>query len=374
MGNASWTTVTLVLAVAALAACGGGGAPPAPAAGRGTPSLVGDAAPAPSAAATSAPPASTTPVSTPAASGAAPGAGALSRDQAATLATLRKVDDHPLWTMTYQGGYDRLATVAPTLTPDAFGCSLFAAHGDPADPVFGRNFDFDHQPALLLFASPPDGYASVSMVDVSYLGLRSDADFTTDAGRRALLGAPLLPFDGMNAKGLVVGMATVPEAKPGVDAGRRTVGSVRVQRLMLDEAATVDEAIAVFGRYNVDFSDSPPLHYMVADAAGRSAVIEFDRGEMVVRRGEGRWQAMTNFTLTGSTEESRRADQRYRTLSEALDGSGGRAPGARAMDLLASVRQGHTQWSIVYGQKSGEVRLATGQRYGTVHEFRLPVG
>ncbi|WP_067131227.1 carcinine hydrolase/isopenicillin-N N-acyltransferase family protein [Microtetraspora malaysiensis] len=360
MGNASRTTVTLVLAVAALAACGTGGAPPA---GRSAPSLAADGgalSPSPGVGRSM--------------NGASPGREALSREQAATLASLRKVDDHPLWTMTFQGGYDRLATVTPTLTPDTFGCSLFAAHGDPAAPVFGRNFDFDHQPALLLFTSPPDGYASVSMVDVSYLGLRSDADFTTDAGRRALLRAPLLPFDGMNAKGLAVGMATVPEAKPTFDGKRRTVGSLRVQRLVLDQAATVDEAIAVFSRYNVDFSDSPPLHYMFADAQGRSAVVEFSGGEMVVRRGEGPWQAMTNFTLATSTEESRRADQRYRTLSEALESSGGKASDDRAMDLLADVRQGHTQWSIVYGQKSGEVRLATGQRYGTVHRFHLPAG
>lgn len=350
-GTVVRTAGVLLLAAAALAGCGTGAVPAASPAGQVTPSLTGDAARPPSTSAT--------------------GRGPLSRDQAATLASLRKVDDHPLWTMTYRGGYDRLATIAPALTPTAFGCSLFAAHGDPADPVFGRNFDFDHQPALLLFTSPPDGYASVSMVDVSYLGLRSDAGFTTDAGRKALLQAPLLPFDGMNSRGLVVGMATVPEAKPTFDAKRRTVGSVRVQRLVLDQAETVDEAIAVFSRYNVDFSDSPPLHYMFADAQGRSAVVEFSGGEMVVRRGEGPWQAMTNFTLATSTEESRRADQRYRTLSEALEISGGKASDDQAMDLLADVRQSHTQWSIVYGQKSGEVRLATGQRYDTVHEFRL---
>ncbi|GAA3815447.1 hypothetical protein GCM10022226_40230 [Sphaerisporangium flaviroseum] len=295
----------------------------------------------------------------------------LSPDHAASLATLRKVDDHPLWTMNFRGGYDPFATIVPALPPTAFGCSLFSAHGDPADPVFGRNFDFDHHPALLLFASPPNGHASVSMVDVSYLGVRSDAEFTTDAGRKALLKAPLLPFDGMNAKGLVVGMATVPEAEPGFDAKRRTVGSIRVMRLALDEAATVDEAIAVFERYNVDFTDGPPLHYMFSDAGGRSAIVEFVDGETVVRRGQGPWQAMVNFAFAGSTEQSRLADPRYRAAGETLEGAKGRLTAEQAMGLLDRVRQSHTQWSIVYGQKSGELRLATGRRYDTVHRFRL---
>ncbi|MFC4590812.1 linear amide C-N hydrolase [Sphaerisporangium corydalis] len=335
---------TLLLAVWVLFGCATGAA---------TPSRKGDAVPDPRASSAVRPP--------------------LPPEHAAALASLRKIDDHPLWTMTYKGGYDPFATIEPALTPTAFGCSLFSAHGDPADPLTGRNFDYDHHPALLLFTAPPKGHASVSMVDVSYLGVRSDADFTTDAGRRALLKAPLLPFDGMNSKGLVVGMATVPEARPGHDPKRRTAGSVRVMRLVLDGAATVGEALKVFRRYNVDFSGSPPLHYLISDARGRSAVVEFAGGAMVVHHGSGSWQAMVNFAFTGSTARARQADPRYRTAGDTLRAAGGRLSPEQAMDLLSRVRQNHTQWSIVYRQKAGEVRLATGRRYGTVHEFRLPM-
>ncbi|UVS78793.1 linear amide C-N hydrolase [Actinokineospora sp. UTMC 2448] len=303
---------------------------------------------------------------------AAPGA-ALSADESRTLASLREVDDHPLWTMTFHGDYDPLDVDGPAVTPTTFGCSLFAARGNPADPVFGRNFDFDHQPALLLFTDAPDSHASVSMVDVSYLGVTSAEDFTTEEGRRLLLDAPLLPFDGMNDKGLVVGMATVPEAVPTTAPGRPVVGSVRIQRMMLDRAATVDEAIKVFNEYTVDFTGSPPLHYMVADAHGSSAILEFVDGELQVTRDSGPWQAMVNYRWYGSTPEQRQADSRYRAASETLTAAGGRLDTKAAMDLLADVRQGHTQWSIVYGQRTGKVTLTTGQRYGTVHEFTLPM-
>ncbi|MBN6039176.1 linear amide C-N hydrolase [Amycolatopsis sp. 195334CR] len=293
-------------------------------------------------------------------------------DAAVTLASLRRLDDHPLWTMTFRGGYDRYTGM--TATQPEFGCSLFTAHGDPANPLFARNFDYPHQPALLLFTAPPDGYASVSLVDTSNLGLTSEVDFATEAGRQALLNAPLLPYDGMNAKGLAIGMATTPTAEPTRHPGRTSAGGIRIMRLALDEAATVDEALAVFERHNLDFTAGPPLHYLVADAAGQAAVIEFVDGAMVVHRQAGPWQALVNFELTGTDEPTRQADPRYATASRALSTSDGRLDQAQAMDLLSQVRQGHTQWSVVYGQKTGEIRIATGRRYDTVHTFHLPMG
>ncbi|HYU85928.1 MAG TPA: linear amide C-N hydrolase [Kribbellaceae bacterium] len=294
---------------------------------------------------------------------------ALTGDASATLASLRKVDDHPLWTMTYRGSYDRMKGVPQPAAPSPFGCSLFVAYGNRADPVFARNFDWDDHPALLLFTDPPDGHASVSMVDASYLGVDGDPD--TAAERRALLDAPLLPFDGLNEQGLAIGMAAVPDADGGTRPERPTVGSVRIIRLVLDRAATVDEALAVFGSHNIDFDGGPPLHYLVADAHGRSAVVEFVGGELVAQRTEEPWNAAVNFTLAGSTEQARQADDRYRTATGTLRRTGGTLAARQAMDLLRAVAQGHTRWSVVYGLRSGEVHLVTGKRYDAVHDFRL---
>ncbi|UCF61526.1 MAG: hypothetical protein JSV37_02265, partial [Anaerolineaceae bacterium] len=107
------------------------------------------------------------------------GAESLSNDEIATLNSLKKVDDHPLYTMQYFGAYGQSsATRSPNLlmyktegrNPQSWACSLFAAFGDTENQLFGRNFDFEFSPALLLFTNPPDGYASVSMVDIAYLG------------------------------------------------------------------------------------------------------------------------------------------------------------------------------------------------------------
>ncbi|MGB3441316.1 MAG: C45 family peptidase [Actinophytocola sp.] len=274
------------------------------------------------------------------------------------LSSLRQLDDHPLWTMRFDGDYDRMKNVTQPTPATPFGCSLFATN-DAADPLFARNFDWDPAPAMLLFTDPADGYASASMVDLSYLGVTDPA---AEAGK--LADAPLLPFDGMNEKGLAIGLAAVDDAEPGSRPDRPTVGSVRIIRLVLDTAATVEEALRVFQEHNIDFDGGPPLHYLVADATGKSAAIELVDGEVIALP----TQAAVNFTLSGTDETTRRADNRYRTATDGL------APGMdwrAAMDLLSEVQQGHTQWSVVYGLKTGSVHVATGKRFDDVHELKL---
>ncbi|WP_203933534.1 carcinine hydrolase/isopenicillin-N N-acyltransferase family protein [Virgisporangium ochraceum] len=286
----------------------------------------------------------------------------------ATLATLRRLpgtDD--VYAMTYSGDYDDLAGVPTPPSPSPFGCSLFYATGDAARPVYGRNFDWDPNPALVLHTDPPDGHASVSIVDISYLGLPRGVDPLADAAaRRNLLDAPLLPFDGMNAEGLVVGLAADDSARAEAVPGRPTVGSVRILRLMLDRASTVDEALAVLDRYNLDFDGGPPLHYLLADASGASAVVEFVDGHKVVTRGA---TALTNFRVAGA--DAGDVDRRYATIQAALAATGGVLDWRRSMDVLRSVVQSHTRWSVTYEPRGGAVHLVARQRWETVHEFSV---
>lgn len=311
--------------------------------------------------------------------GPATAAAAAPDDAARTLASLRLLDPHPLYTMTFYGAYEVEPQQPESRRPGQaapWACSLFAALADPAAGIFGRNFDWEDNPALLLFTDPPDGYASAAMVDISYLGFDrgSLAALETPEGRAPLLRAPLLPFDGMNEHGLAVGMAAVdPSAAPN-DPAKPSVGSLRIIRLMLDQARDTEEALAVFGRYNIDFSGGPPIHYLVADRGGRAAVIELKDGAVQIIRNDGPWHAATNFYLAGTDARARLRDARYAALDTALGGLGGAITPEAALGLLADVAQHHTRWSIVYGLASGEIRLAMGRRYDQVYTFELTPG
>ncbi|MER7893863.1 linear amide C-N hydrolase [Micromonospora sp. NPDC094482] len=307
---------------------------------------------------------STPPGATPAGTPSASRQDAAQVDQ--TLGSLRRVDDLPLYEMTYVGRYDPTdGTDAKPATP--FGCSLFVAAGDRSRPLFARNFDWDANPAMVLRTDPPDGYAAISLVDMSYLGVDADP-----AGDRRLLNAPLLPFDGMNERGLAVGLAADDGARAARDPGKPTVGSVRILRLVLDRAATVDEAVGVFTAHNLDFDGGPPLHYLLADASGASAVVEFVDGEMRVERGRGDWQALTNVPVAGIPEQQRREDRRYGLIAQAMTDSGGVADAAAAHRVLGLVQQAHTRWSVTYGLRTGEVRLTTATG-GAERRYQLPM-
>jgi hypothetical protein len=305
-------------------------------------------------------------------------------NQVRTLASFRKVDDYPLYVMHLYGdyGFDDLlvngvqatAGTEPAVREPYSGwaCSVFAALNADGELLLGRNFDWYNRPTLLLFTHPPDGLDAVSLVDLSYLGFDVNAPSWQDV--LALQRAPYWPFDGMNEHGLAVGMMAVPEAQVDVDPQQVTIGSLHAIRLVLDKASSVEEAITHLQSYNIDFEDGPPLHYMLADAAGNSAIVEFIDGELVVLRNKELWQVATNFLVSGHSLQSAMAQcPRYARAYERLDNSGGVLDQADAMALLQDLSQPITMWSVVYGLASGEVRVVIGRDYEVVHAFQLPI-
>lgn len=304
--------------------------------------------------------------------------GGLTEEQAASLNSLAQVDAYPLYTMRFYGAYDQAGIYSQDMETErtpGWACSLFAALGDPDNLLFGRNFDWEFSPAVLLFTDPPDGYASTSMVDIAYLGFDGGGSHNlTDlplTERKGLLGAPYLPFDGMNEQGLAIGMAAVPDGGMRPDPGKQTIGSLMVIRLILDQAATVDEAVAILESYNIDMEGGPALHYLVTDASGRSVLVEFYRGEMVVVPNEDDWQAATNFIVTSTGGSAAGACSRYDHITQLLTENNGQLTEDQAIGLLGDVSQDSTQWSVVYEMNDQGINVIMGQDYNAVHTFPL---
>jgi hypothetical protein len=330
----------------------------------------------------------------------------MTEEERNALLGLRQVEGIPLYVMEYEGSYDdRLrANIYDAVGireggGAVRGCSAFAAAGSDG-PLFARNHDFFDAPVLLLYTDPPDGYASVSLVDLSLAGLSVDQDIAglPISERTKLLYAPFLPCDGMNEHGVAIGTMYVSNAKH-ANAGAPKIFSLEAIRLVLDHARSTDEAVALLDGYELEFPVLPS-HFLISDRSGNSAVVEFVDGEMIVVKKRDSWSAATNFTLHGSgkrLDECRKNNQkkgavsgdsngrsywRYLALEDALEESSGRIDFAQAMELLEAVSLRElswdvwmtTEWSVVYGLQSGRIDIVLGQDYSNPKQFSLPLG
>lgn len=315
--------------------------------------------------------------------------------QIRSLLTLRKVDDRPLYVMRYYGDYgfgefakrgaesdkelegfvmQRILTGrAPTRrTTEPFGCTVFAARTPDGQALVGRNFDHPYTPILVLYTAPPDGYASISLVDLAYMGYsRSNLPTSSLMGLVRTLATPYVPFDGLNEKGLSISLLAVPFAKSQDDPEKPTLNTTTAIRLVLDRAKTVKEAISLLQGYNMYFSAGVAVHYLIADRSGDAAVVEFLGGRLSVVRSGKPWHLVTNFILSDPRHPGD-GQSRYARASQTLTGRAGVVTEDEAMGILKSVViPGRTQWSGVYSLSQGSLSLSIGEDFSKVREFRL---
>ncbi|MCD4672819.1 MAG: linear amide C-N hydrolase [Anaerolineaceae bacterium] len=300
---------------------------------------------------------------------------------ARSLLSFQKVTDFPLYSMHLysnnsftryiQESERAIKPISSRQTAPNWACTVFSAADPKGAPLLGRNFDWNHNPALLLFNHPQEGYDSVTMVDISYLGFDlNDASFID---RFQAFDAAHIPFDGLNEAGLAVGMNAVSHAEAWLDPQNPTIGSLAPIRLILDQAATVEEALALLQNYNIDFEGETPIHYLIADASGASVIIEYIDNEMRILEPQNPgWQVSTNFLFSERpAEQWPQMCNRYRHADETLAKNSGQLDASSAMSLLQNVSQSNTRWSIVYHMDSGEIDLVMGRDYGDVLHFDL---
>lgn len=328
---------------------------------------------------------------------------AMFHKEVATLGTVKKVDDNTLYTMEYKGDYgfdaflekgassdkelvsfvtERLLKGIPLKfsIPD-LGCSTFRAMSVEGDQLFGRNFDLTYSPAMLVKTKPDNGYASISMVNLAFLGYTKDKLPDSFQDRLISLAAPYAPLDGMNEKGVSIGVLLIPSDPTDQKTDKVDITTTTAVRLVLDKAANVDEAVALLKNYDMHSSANSSYHFQISDALGKSVVVEYIDNELKVVEQEGNYQAATNFLLTPGDYSYGYGYERYDTLVSTLSDKNGVLSEDEAMNLLKdAAQQWHvndknemsaTQWSVVYNNTKKTVKIVVGLQYDKVHEFSL---
>lgn len=309
------------------------------------------------------------------------------RNELCSLASLQLVDEYGMYQMTYYGDYGfdefleigaesdadieafvtkRLLKGLPiSLSETGDGCTAFVVKNEEGEILFGRNFDFMYAPSLQLYTDPKNGYASISTVNLAFAGyseeyLPSGLNFDSFL----TLAAPFLPFDGMNEKGVAIALLAVPEAQPPYNSEHVTLNTTTAIRLVLDKAATTEEAVELLRQYNVYFSADVTCHYLIADASGHSVIVEYYDNDIKVVETDKEYQIASNFIAyndlnigEGSTEFDR-----YNAVQNAIEENHGVLDEDQVIMLLSQigVKNGNIdklQWSVLYNLTNGDGQI-----------------
>ncbi len=267
---------------------------------------------------------------------------------------------------------EKLGAREISFSGNPFGCSTISVESPEGERLFGRNFDWNHCDALIVKSSPQNGYASISTVNIDFIQGISFASLPDEAKALIALYAPL---DGMNEKGLVVSVNMISDnSNIQQNTEKPDITTTTAIRLLLNKAATVDEAIELLKEYDFHASMNFMVHLAVADADGKSVVVEYINNEMSVVE----TPIVTNFYLTEGEKYgvgTQQSHTRFELLQERLD------IGAMTMedvrDALSGVSKGNfgefesTEWSIVFNQTTGEVHYYHRENYEDKYTFAV---
>lgn len=141
-----------------------------------------------------------------------------------------------------------------------FACSAFCAEA-PSSVLMGRNYDFkDDTSALLVRTHPKDGYASISFSALNNLGANMPEE-SLKSKVAAMLG-PFASLDGINEKGVSIAVLTLDSLPTRQNSGKPKINTSLAIRLVLDRAASTQEAVDLLGSYDMVCHGWPRLPFL----------------------------------------------------------------------------------------------------------------
>lgn len=275
-------------------------------------------------------------------------------------------------------------------------CTSFqAAKAGSSGYLFGRNYDYFKNPIMVTRSNPKNGYKSMAVSDMSHFGYSLDKVPSSLKEKVLCIASVYAPVDGINEKGLCTSIMALPNQASRQSTGKHAVGTTIIMRLFLDRCATVEEAIELLSTVDVrhDEKAGSGYHYMIADAKGDCAVIEFDKDDgwktMITRKGSKPFMHVTNHLLDPkyyTTEPDPSVGNpnshswwRYEVVQNFLSSYDGKITVEQAQKCLSKVHWvdlvwdngtvEDTQYSNVYDQDELILRMRPWNDYDTTYEF-----
>lgn len=249
--------------------------------------------------------------------------------------------------------------------PNDYGCTAVT------DGTFmGRNFDWDYGDAMIVRAKPENGYESISTVCLEFLGFEEGWKPEGMMNKFMALAGVYVPLDGMNEMGLCIAdliVAYSPETHQNTDkTDVTTVGGIR---LVLDKAATVDEALEILKNVDMNSSIGTNHHYAISDSSGRCVAVEWVDGVMYVTE----TPILTNHIVAEGLGENTGKDESWKRFGMLEGEIKNNLESLEAMrDIMAKASyENETLWSIVYNKEDKVLDFYWKRDYSQPIEFQI---
>lgn len=251
------------------------------------------------------------------------------------------------------------------------GCSGFYARTPEGDYIICQNYDtYPYQQLPLVI------HTHAKSSDMKVVGLANSGVFVRKKGFESLVDkvsvgvAPYLCMDGMNEHGLGIMIATASGSDGSKEKEDRIVmPDETISTALLNNAKDVDEAIEWLSGVTIH-KTSYPSHFLIGDATGNSAVIEWIDGEMQVIQTDKNYQVFSNFVLYDNTKLIGFGSDKYGAYEKVLEKSDGVITEEAALELLKeNTISAHACWSVVYNLTKHTMKVTFYQDYENIYEF-----
>lgn len=258
----------------------------------------------------------------------------------------------------------------------AFGCSTISVANMEGGYLFGRNFDWQTCDTLVVAAYPAEGCASISTVNLGFIWQGAGPASHRMTDKMITVAALYAPLDGMNEKGLCLSVNMIQDSEAiHQDMGKPDITTTTAIRLMLDRAATVEEALELLGQYDLHASMDYMVHFAIADNEGNSVAVEYVNNEMIVTN----TPILTNFYLAEGEKQgvgTQQSHTRFDILTETL-AANPTMTAAQVRDALDSVSKDNfgefesTEWSVIFDQSALTATYYHREDYEKAYPFLL---
>ena len=150
--------------------------------------------------------------------------------------------------------------------------------------------------------------------------------------------------------------------------------STTIIRNVLDNAKNVDEAIEIFKNSNLN-TDGYAYHYMVGDAGGKSAVIEFVDNKMIVEYKTEKIQVCANTYITEegvafyNDANALDSNNRMNSIISSIENNNFNMTHENAFSALKSASNNYTRWSIIYNLTDKTMNIAINRNFGKIYSY-----